>query len=102
MKRPRPSLTAGRLMVAVLLVAVNLAIVRGMAAVPLDIGIAFVMLPMVSILILVAPGMWRDKDRRPFWIGFEIAGWTMAATFGYLSWSHGPMFFRLAKSVYPW
>ena len=91
-----------RLMVVIVLVAVNFVIVGGMQNSQIDIGIAFATLPMANILILAAPGAWGGNATRRFWIGFEVAGWLMTVLFGYLSYSHGAAFFRPANSVYTW
>jgi hypothetical protein len=91
-----------RLMVAVFLVAVDFAILRGMSDTSQDIGVAFVTLPMANALILVAARVRSGNRWSPFWIGFVVVGWFMVASFGYLSWSHGAKFFRAANSVYPW
>jgi hypothetical protein len=102
MKWPRYRITVRLLMVAVLLVAVDFAVVRSMSSANQDIGIAFVTLPTANALILVAGRVRSGDEWRPFWIGFEIVGWSVVALFGYLSWSHGAKFFRAANSVYPW
>jgi hypothetical protein len=102
MKWPRPKMTIRLLMVAVFLVAVDFAVVRSMSNAHRDIGIAFVTLPMANVLILVATRVRSGNEWRPFWIGFEVVGWSMAALFGYLSWAHGAKFFWAANSVYPW
>jgi hypothetical protein len=102
MKWPRYRMTVRLLMVAVLLVAVDFAVVRSMSSANQDIGIAFVTLPTANALILVAGRVRSGDEWRPFWIGFEIVGWSVVALFGYLSWSHGAKFFRAANSVYPW
>jgi hypothetical protein len=91
-----------RLMLVVALTAVNFAILRGVLTAGIDIGIAFVTLPMASILLLAAPRAWGGNTTRRFWIGFEMAGWSMVLLFGYLSHSKGSDFFWAANSVYPW
>ena len=57
---------------------------------------------MAGILLLAAPRVWGGNATRRFWIGFEMAGWSMALLFGYLSHSMGSDFFWAANSVYPW
>jgi hypothetical protein len=99
---PVPRSTTRRLMVAVFLVAVDFAIVRGMSDANQDIGVSFVTLPMANLLILVAARVRSGHRWSPFWIIFEVVGWFMAALFGYLSWSRSAWFFGAANSVYPW
>jgi hypothetical protein len=97
-----PRMSVRWLMLVVVLVAINFAIIRGIRGTGIDIGIAFVTLPMASILLLAAPRAWGGDATRRFWIGFEIAGWSMVVLFGYLSHHNGAAFFRPANSVYPW
>jgi hypothetical protein len=102
MKLLRPRISVRWLMLVVASVAINFAIVRGIRDTGIDIGIAFVTLPMASILLVAAPRAWGGDATRRFWIGFEIAGWSMAVLFGYLSHHNAAAFFRPANSVYPW
>jgi hypothetical protein len=102
MRLPRLRISMRWLMLVVALAAVNFAILRGVSTARIDIGIAFVTLPMASILLLAAPRAWGGNTTRRFWIGFEMAGWSMVLLFGYLSHSKGSGFFWAANSVYPW
>ena len=102
MRLPHPRISVRWLMLIVAVAAVNFAILRGMSSTNIDIGIAFATLPMASILLLAAPRAWGGNAARRFWIGFELAGWSMMLLFGYLSHSKGAGFFWPANSVYPW
>jgi hypothetical protein len=102
MRLPHLKISMHWLMLVVALAAVNFAILRGVSNGRIDIGIAFVTLPMASILLLAVPRAWGGNATRRFWIGFEMAGWSMALLFGYLSHSKGSDFYSAANSVYPW
>ena len=102
MRLPHLRISMHWLMLVVALAAVNFAILRGVSNGRIDIGIAFVTLPMAGMLLLAAPRVWGGNATRRFWIGFEMAGWSMALLFGYLSHSMDSDFFWAANSVYPW
>ena len=102
MRLPHPRLSVRWLILVVALAAINFAILRGISSWQFDKGIAFVTLPMANILFLLAPRSWGGTTTRRFWIGFEMAGWSMVLLFGYLSHSMGAGFFWVANSVYPW
>jgi hypothetical protein len=100
--KPRiPRIGVRQLMLIVFLVAVDFTIVRVMYEAKRDLGIACVVLPMANLLVLVAPKAWGGASR-PFWIGFEVAGWCSVGLFGYLSHFHGATFFQPANTLYPW
>lgn len=97
-----PRFTVRSLMVAVVLVAVDFVVVRGMLDGDWDEGVAFATLPMTNILILAAPRVRRGGSVGRFWIGFAIAGWSVAVLSAYLAYRHGAIFFRPANAIYPW
>ncbi len=78
--------TIGTLMKVVSLVAADLGLVRALWGTPgPEVGIAIVTLPMINVLLLALPRLWRCHASRPFWIGFQGFGWIMVLTFGGLA-----------------
>ncbi len=102
MKIPRLRFTVGRIMLAVAVVAIDFVTWRTAWHANRDMGVLYVTLPMASLLIMLAPEALGCGAARGFWIGFEVAGWSMVAVSWYLSQYHGALFFEPANSVYPW
>lgn len=66
--------TIGRMMVAVLLVAVDFAVVRAVWGSAPWVGIAVTTLPTLNVLLLTIPSLRAGNPSRPFWAGFQAAG----------------------------
>ena len=74
--------TIGRLMVVVVLVAVDFAVVRAVWGSAPWVGIAITTLPTIDVLLLALPRLRAGNPSRPFWAGFEAAGWLAVAGLG--------------------
>ncbi len=79
------------LMAAVLLAAIDFAIVNSLEHYDHARDAAIVTLPMISLLILTLRRL--RKSNRSFWVGFHVAGWLTTSVFGYLAWEEKPWFY---------
>jgi hypothetical protein len=86
--------TIGTLMAVVFLVAADFAIVRALwgTSGPL-VGVAIVTLPMIDVLLLAIPHLRKSNPTRPYWGGFQVAGWIGVLTSGLLAWGCPDAFF---------
>jgi hypothetical protein len=87
--------TIGMLMAIVSLVAADFAIVRALwPTTGPEAGVAIVTLPMIDLLLLVTPKLRMSNLTRPYWVGFQVVGWTGVLTSGLLAWGCPDTFFR--------
>lgn len=90
----RARFSIGGLMGVVFLVALDLAIVRAFWD---GDGPAFAVtvttLPMINLLLLALPRL-RRREARPYWVGFEVAGWSVVLLAVFLGTFHQLLFFR--------
>jgi hypothetical protein len=75
----------GLLMAVIFFVAADFAIVRALWGTNEPLIVAIITLPMINLLLMVLPGARRGRDLRPFWLGFEAAGWMMVVLFASLA-----------------
>jgi hypothetical protein len=87
------------LMAVVFFVAADFAIVRAFwdSRGP-QAAIAVITLPMINLLLLFLPKLKRGGDARPFWLGFEVVGWSIVLLFVLVGWFFEEVFF--APAVY--
>jgi hypothetical protein len=90
---PMRRFSIGLLMAVIFFVAADFAIVRALWDTNEPLVVAVITLPMINLLLMVLPGARRGRDRRPFWLGFEAAGWMMVVLFASLAWFFVDTFF---------
>jgi hypothetical protein len=89
----QPRFSIGLLMMVVLLVGADFAAVRALWDSPgPGVAVALATLPTVNLLLVVLPRL-RRRAARPFWAGFEVAGWAAVIAAAILGWSHEQEFF---------
>jgi hypothetical protein len=78
--------TIGMLTAVVFLIAADFGIVRALWDTPgPQVGVAIVTLPMIDLLLLFVPKLQRSNPTRPYWVGFQVVGWTGVLTAGLLA-----------------
>jgi hypothetical protein len=95
--------TIGTLMAVIFLVAADFAIVRALwwTSGP-QLEVAVVTLPMIDLLLLTMPKLRSSHPTRPFWGGFQGAGWIGVLTSGLLTLGCPDTFFWPITVVNRW
>lgn len=82
----KPRISIGLLMTIIGLVAVDFAVLHSLyERTFIGFHVAFVVGPMINLLLVVAPRLRRGRPTRPYWWGFEIGGWLMVGVMGDLT-----------------